>query len=119
MVQADEKQHEGEGDSKHGNPLESEAWRLDSLTSLRVRDVLQDTADSLRGRLGEQLRERDPKCTSDDLQIQNRNIPLAAFDGADEGSVQLAFLAQFVLSPSTSDPPFADTVANSAEEALV
>ena len=86
---------------------------------MRVRDALQDTADSLRGRLGEQLRERDPKCAGDDLQVQDRDVPLAAFDGADERSVQFALLAEFVLGQVSGDPPFADAVTNSAKEALV
>jgi len=83
------------------------------------RDVLQDTAVSLGGWLGKQLRERDAKCAGDDLQIQDRDISLAALDGADEGSVQIALLAEFVLGQVSGDAVFANPIADPAEKALV
>lgn len=76
-------------------------------------------ADSLPGRLGEQLGKRDPECAGDHLQVQDRDVPLSAFDGADERSVQIALLAEIVLGQVSGDAVLADPIADSAEEALV
>jgi len=62
------------------------------------------------GRPGHEEAQGYPKRSRDQSEIQNRDIPLAAFDGADESAMQTARVPQFglrELSPfaQIADPP--------------
>ena len=66
----------------------------------------------------QQLGQGSSERVGNHFQIENRHVSLAAFDRADKCAVQVALFAEFILSESLREAAFANSVADSAEEAL-
>jgi hypothetical protein len=52
--------------------------------------------------------ECGPQALGDLAEIEDGDVPLTAFDGADVGAVKAAPLGQFRLRPAKLEPPLAD-----------
>ena len=69
--------------------------------------------------LGEQVRQGRAQNLGDEAEIQDGNISLASFHGADESAVQLAAAGQFSLSPLAGKPKLTDAKTQVTKKMLV
>ena len=81
--------------------------------SSRIRFSVMSNGDA------EKRCERGFEGASDLLKVQDRDVAFAAFNGADEGAVKVALLAEFFLRQSRFRADFADAVAQSLQKAFV